>query len=253
MIIKLIEQHPKAAFAAIAISLIAFSGGGAKRYDKHGNLIESDDIKKTLINADKDLKLKQIEVYDHLSKYGFDDQANARSYLAESQQIRATQAVQSLGINKTYSLQNHANELNAGVQNHQISANQDVANNQTIAKGATGGFTSILGAVCYLTTIVCKYNDYPDDCHYLQTLRNYRDNVLMTSGIGRELCIMYYAHQSIISDKLQKFSEKAKAEFFTPLINDIKDCVNAIECGNDDLAIEIYLRLFNKVWTFANG
>ena len=46
---------------------------------------------------------------------------------------------------------------------------------------------------CYLTTACCTAMGLPDDCPELQTLRVFRDSVLLATSEGRALVDQYYA------------------------------------------------------------
>ena len=46
--------------------------------------------------------------------------------------------------------------------------------------------------LCYITTAVCRSQNKPDNCYELTALREYRDNYLMNSNLGRELVDEYY-------------------------------------------------------------
>lgn len=48
------------------------------------------------------------------------------------------------------------------------------------------------GSFCFITTAVCDYLGKPDDCHELETLRNYRDTWLRNQLYGQELISEYY-------------------------------------------------------------
>ena len=53
-----------------------------------------------------------------------------------------------------------------------------------------GGFKKNI--LCYITTAVCEYQNKPDDCYELTTLRRYRDDYLMQTKEGRSLVQEYY-------------------------------------------------------------
>jgi len=48
------------------------------------------------------------------------------------------------------------------------------------------------GNGCFLTTAACEYQCLPDDCYELQTLRSFRDNILMPNLGGKALVHEYY-------------------------------------------------------------
>lgn len=55
---------------------------------------------------------------------------------------------------------------------------------------------------CFLTTACCVYRGLPDDCHELECLRSFRDNVLATSTEGRALIAEYYQFAPLIVERL---------------------------------------------------
>lgn len=46
---------------------------------------------------------------------------------------------------------------------------------------------------CFLTTAACSYKGLPDDCFELEVLRNFRDEVLLSTEEGRLMMEQYYA------------------------------------------------------------
>ena len=57
---------------------------------------------------------------------------------------------------------------------------------------------------CYLTTIMCKLLGYPDNNYYLNTLRNFRDNVMKTNPKYIPLLLTYDFVGPMISYELEK-------------------------------------------------
>lgn len=93
--------------------------------------------------------------------------------------------------------------------------------------------------ICYLTTAMCNILKYPDDNHYLETLRSFRDNVLQNDINYIPLLIMYDEVGPKIAYNLYK--DKNKEEIATLLFNDyIKKAVKAIENNEIEDAINIY-------------
>lgn len=100
-------------------------------------------------------------------------------------------------------------------------------------KKAPGGYTP---AGCFITTIVCKMLNYPDDCELLTTLRGFRENYLKQSTKGQMLLQEYDQIGPIISERLKEESA-LKAVFLTktyliPCALDIKkeNYAEAISC-----------------------
>ncbi len=58
--------------------------------------------------------------------------------------------------------------------------------------------------ICYITTALCNILNFPDNCIYLETLRNFRDNILKTNEIYKELLNQYDTIGPLISKNLLK-------------------------------------------------
>ena len=104
------------------------------------------------------------------------------------------------------------------------------------------------GTGCYLTTIMCKLLNYPDNNYYLNTLRYFRDNVMQTNPNYLPLLVLYDVAGPQISKKLEmdpNGKEIAKT-FFT---NYIVKAVDAVNEGKNQTAITIYTAMTN---TLAN-
>ncbi len=73
---------------------------------------------------------------------------------------------------------------------------------------------------CYITTIVCKILDYPDDCGVLNTLRTFRDEVLQKDEKYLPLLMEYDIVGPKIAYALEEDYEKTQdIEFATYLFN----------------------------------
>lgn len=95
---------------------------------------------------------------------------------------------------------------------------------------------------CYITTIMCNILELPNDNYYLETLRNFRDNVLKKDATHFPLLIQYDKIGPIIASHLEKDSnnkEIANALF----TNYIEKTVTAIEEGKTNTAINIYIAM----------
>ena len=57
---------------------------------------------------------------------------------------------------------------------------------------------------CYLTTVTCEILDLPDDNHCLETMRWYRDNVMMDLENGPEILKQYNNVGPVIADSLRE-------------------------------------------------
>ena len=57
---------------------------------------------------------------------------------------------------------------------------------------------------CYLTTVCVEHKGLPDNCYELETLRNFRDNYLVSSEGGKEIVQHYYKVAPEMVQKLKK-------------------------------------------------
>lgn len=90
---------------------------------------------------------------------------------------------------------------------------------------------------CYLTTACVEYYGKPDDCYELQTLRNFRDDILETTTEGRKMCEEYYRIAPPIVDRLHKLNDSANYEY---IYAKILDCIKYIENKEYEKAVEVY-------------
>ena len=95
------------------------------------------------------------------------------------------------------------------------------------------------GSGCYLTTIMCKILNYPDNNYYLNTLRNFRDNTMKTNIKYIPLLLTYDIVGPMIAYNLEndKDREQIAITFFN---NYITKSVGAIEEEKYVTAINIY-------------
>lgn len=99
---------------------------------------------------------------------------------------------------------------------------------------------------CYLTTIVSFILKHFDDCSYLETLRNFRDNVLQKDMVYAHLLYLYDTIGPIISYKLE--NEDNNHELANILLNYyIKYICYFIKIGNYELAIEDYIKMTKEL------
>ena len=98
------------------------------------------------------------------------------------------------------------------------------------------------GGGCYLTTAMCTILKLPDDNHYLQTLRRFRDNVLKKDINYLSLLVAYDVIGPMIAYSLNQ--DKDRLEIATSLFNNfIVRAVDAIENNKNQEAINIYVSM----------
>ena len=95
------------------------------------------------------------------------------------------------------------------------------------------------GSGCYLTTIMCKLLEYPDNNYYLNTLRGFRDNIMKPNPKYIPLLITYDMVGPMIARELEldKNGKTIAKVFFDRYIT---KAVSAIEEGKNNDAINIY-------------
>ena len=95
---------------------------------------------------------------------------------------------------------------------------------------------------CYITTIMCNILGMTNDNYYLQTLRNFRDNVLKKDAKNFPLLIQYDKVGPIIASCLEK-DENNKVIAESLFTNYIERTVSAIEEDKINTAINIYIAM----------
>ena len=95
------------------------------------------------------------------------------------------------------------------------------------------------GSGCYLTTIMCELLEYPDNNYYLNTLRDFRNNVMKPNPKYIPLLITYDMVGPMIARKLEedKYGKDIAKLFFNHYIS---KAVSAIEEEKYSEAINIY-------------
>lgn len=99
---------------------------------------------------------------------------------------------------------------------------------------------------CYLTTITCEILGYEDNCATLQTLRLFRDEVLMQDEQYNNLLCEYDIVGPVIADSIRKsIKPKEISRFlFDTYIEPTKNC---IQMGKFDLAVSIYTYMVEEL------
>jgi len=98
---------------------------------------------------------------------------------------------------------------------------------------------------CFLTTCCCVYKGLEDDCDELETLRKFRDEVLMTSRSGKALVEQYYSIAPSIVNELQQHAERETIQ--EELYSDILEIVNLIKNREDVEAISKYVVMLFRI------
>lgn len=92
---------------------------------------------------------------------------------------------------------------------------------------------------CYITTAMCRDTGKPDDCAELQSLRKYRDEVMLNNPEGRRLVEEYYSTAPKIVSLINR--EPNHREIYQTLREGyIAPAAQAADAGNNALALELY-------------
>lgn len=111
--------------------------------------------------------------------------------------------------------------------------NDNCKNHWEDFEGSSGG--------CFLTTACCIYRGLPDDCYELTTLRNFRDNYLSKTKIGKQLIDIYYDNAPEIVEHLNK--KENCAEIYDIVYDKIIDIIKLIQQNKYTESILQYLDL----------
>lgn len=95
------------------------------------------------------------------------------------------------------------------------------------------------GGGCYITTIICDILGYEDHCHYLEQLRNFRDNHMKLNSKYENLLIEYDDVGPVISKNIRNDKDNAIIANYI-FENYIKPVASALECNEIEKAVNIY-------------
>lgn len=99
---------------------------------------------------------------------------------------------------------------------------------------------------CYLTTMLCHILGMGDDNIYLQTIRNFRDNVLQKNTMYKALLVEYdivgpKIAEALNNDPLKEMIAKKHFNFYIVAIT------NLIKSNQYDMAISLYAHMTNSL------
>lgn len=94
---------------------------------------------------------------------------------------------------------------------------------------------------CFLTTAACQWRGLPDNCHELEVMRAFRDDVLENSPEGREMIREYY---TIAPSLVPLLIDPSVAQ---DVWNDLQHIVELVEQQDHLKAIEGYQRMVRKL------
>ncbi|MHC4536973.1 MAG: CFI-box-CTERM domain-containing protein [Planctomycetota bacterium] len=136
---------------------------------------------------------------------------------------------------------------------HQFQGCKDNSHDATDTTEGLGALTTAIGEAagfCYITTACVKSMGLPDNCPELQTLRYFRDKILMSSATGKKAVNEYYQIAPEIIQALEENEKENTQKVWTSLYCDIRRAVFLVLSGNFELAFKHYqqvtLALKNK-------
>lgn len=124
------------------------------------------------------------------------------------------------------------------------------AKNMTNLKLQYSTYESIAGGfkkkLCYITTAVCEYQNKPDDCYELTTLRNYRDNYLMQTEFGQDVVEEYYniAPGLVMMINMQENKEDIYQHIYETYLS---PCINYIEENKNQECCDLYMQMVRSL------
>jgi hypothetical protein len=102
--------------------------------------------------------------------------------------------------------------------------------------GIDGGFKR---GFCYITTAVCQTLNKGDDCYELKTLRDYRDQYLLSTIEGEKIVQSYYNIAPTIVNRINKDENSIKI-YENILTTYIQPCLTLIEMGKNKECSRLY-------------
>lgn len=100
------------------------------------------------------------------------------------------------------------------------------------------------GGMCFITTAACQYYGLPDDCDELQTLRKFRDEIMLTRDDWKQDVADYYALAKELGEKLSAIKD---FHFWTDVFGMIKEAVGYCKDGEHQKAYDTYKLLIEFV------
>lgn len=105
---------------------------------------------------------------------------------------------------------------------------------------------------CFITTAICQQSGKPDDCDELQTLRGFRDAVMMNVPHLAALVAQYYDEAPEIVAGIEARDDSAEI-WRTLETAFLRDAIAAVKMGDYSAAVSIYREMFDAARIFAKG
>lgn len=104
---------------------------------------------------------------------------------------------------------------------------------------------------CFFTSACVAFMGKPDDCMELETMRSFRDTVLMKTEEGKKLIRQYYEIAPEIVKKIDG-SEK-RAQIYRYIYRVVLECVEAIRSKEHNTAVSKYRTMVEQLQKFSQG
>lgn len=104
---------------------------------------------------------------------------------------------------------------------------------------------------CYLTTIMCKILKMPDNNPFMNTMRNFRKNVLQKDERYKKVLVEYDIVGPEIAKNIANDPQRVRISVDF-MYNYIKPIVNLIKQNKNDEAVLLYTEMTNKLKSFYN-
>ncbi len=99
---------------------------------------------------------------------------------------------------------------------------------------------------CYITTAVCESQNKEDDCYELSMFRRFRDDYMLKQEDGQSMIDEYYQVAPKIVERIDQSADRD--EIYKNIWNQyLKDCLVAIEEGNDVHCMKMYCQMVNDL------
>ncbi|HIK05445.1 MAG TPA: DUF4157 domain-containing protein [Trichormus sp. M33_DOE_039] len=108
-----------------------------------------------------------------------------------------------------------------------------------------GNSTNTRKRCCYITTACVTARGLPDDCEELQTLRQFRDQYMLSLPTGQDLVEFYYEQSPRIVDAING-STQSEA-IYEDLYKVIRECVDIIHQAQYQKALTTYISMVLKL------
>lgn len=98
------------------------------------------------------------------------------------------------------------------------------------------------GGGCFITTAICEAEGKADNCDELQTLRQFRDNVMLKDSRLAPLVAEYYEIAPRIVEAINK-SAVPKDVFWMLRMQYLDNAIKAVKDGDTDVAVGEYIQM----------